>query len=274
MNGSTDPESLTTNLAHQLEQAVELRTLAYEVVVAEHRGTFTRAQNLASMLFYRSIQTHEAVEILVRQQLVEDARILLRVLVEHAVNFAYMLIVADDSTVDDFARFPKYWRYKILQGVKIANEARVRKFMSPEEEEEMRLEHEALKPRFKGRANGEWCADRKLHERAAKVDKKLGEALNTKYGQFLWMVNTEWRFASSYVHGMSDSLLDQVSEVGGVITIEQKFDAEDAATALYSANFAIALCIPLLDNSLGERHAAKISLQMQKFSGHRPAQST
>src|ERR1700719_2376376 len=119
---STDPVSLTANLAHQLEQAVRLRRLAYDVVVAEHRGVFARAQNLASAIFYRSLQTHEAAEILVRQQLVEDARILVRVLVEHAVNFAYVLTVGDDSTVDDFVKYPKYWRYKIIQGVKVADE--------------------------------------------------------------------------------------------------------------------------------------------------------
>jgi Family of unknown function (DUF5677) len=262
----TYPVSLTANLGHQLEQAVELRRLAYEIVIAEHRGMIARVQNLATAIFYRSLQTHEAAEILVRQKLVEDARVLVRVLVEQAVNFAYMLTVGDDSTVDDFLKFPKYWRYKILQGIKAADETRIRNSMSPEEEEQMRQEHEALKPRFKGRRNGEWCG--KLHERAAKVDEKLGEALRTKYGEFLWMVNSEWRFASSYVHGMADSLLDQVTETGGVITIEQKFDDQDAATALYSANFAIALCVPLLDNTLGGKHATKISLQMKKFTGH------
>jgi hypothetical protein len=82
------------------------------------------------------------------------------------------------------------------------------------------------------------------------------------------MVNSEWRFASSYVHGMADSFLDQVTESGGVITIEQKFDPQDAATALYSTNFAIALCIPLLDNTLGGGHSAEISLQMKRFTGH------
>jgi hypothetical protein len=123
-NTSSDPVALTENLTHQLEQAIKLRRLAYNIVIAEHRGTFTRAQNLASVLFYRSLQTHEAVDILLRRQLVEDARILVRVLIEQAVNCAYMLTVANDSTVDDFVKFPKYWRYKILQGIKAADETR------------------------------------------------------------------------------------------------------------------------------------------------------
>jgi len=88
-------DSLVTNLDHQLEQSVALRKLAYAAVVADHKGEFLRAGYIAAMLFYRGLQTHEAVEILVRQKLVEDARVLVRVLVEHAVNCAYMLVVAD-----------------------------------------------------------------------------------------------------------------------------------------------------------------------------------
>jgi hypothetical protein len=263
---SPDPVALTANLAHQFEQAVELRKLAYDVVIAESRNSPKRAENLASAIFYRNLQTHEAVEILIRQQLVEDARVLLRVVVEQAVNFAYMLTVGDDSTVDDFMKYPKFWRYIFLQDLKVADEPRFRSTVSTEREEEIRLEHEALKPRFKGRGNGEWCTDRKLYERAAKVDQKLGETWKRKCVEFLWMVNSEWRFASSYVHGTLDSLFDQVSEASGVITIEQKFDAEDAATALYSANFAIAVCMRLLDDSLGGKCAAAVSFRMKKFT--------
>jgi hypothetical protein len=63
--------SLTTNLDHQLEQAPELRKLAYEVIVAEGVRDLTTAQRIALTMFYRSLQTHEAVEMLLRQKLVE-----------------------------------------------------------------------------------------------------------------------------------------------------------------------------------------------------------
>jgi len=36
----------------------------------------------------------------------------------------------------------------------------------------------------------------------------------------------------SHVHGNVDALLEQVSQSENVITIEQKYDAEDAAEAL------------------------------------------
>ena len=92
--------SLTTNLNHQLEQAPELRKLAYEVIVAEGLRDLTRAQRIALTMFYRSLQTHEAIEILLKQKLIEDARVLVRVLVENEVNCAYMLLVGDEGDGD------------------------------------------------------------------------------------------------------------------------------------------------------------------------------
>jgi hypothetical protein len=68
--------SLTTNLDHQIEQASELRKLAYEVTVAEGLRDLTMAQRIALTMFCRGLQTHEAIEILVKQKLVEDARVL------------------------------------------------------------------------------------------------------------------------------------------------------------------------------------------------------
>ncbi len=56
--------SLTTNLNRQLEQALELRKLAYKVTVTEGLRDLTMAQRIALTMFYRSRQTHEAIEIL------------------------------------------------------------------------------------------------------------------------------------------------------------------------------------------------------------------
>jgi hypothetical protein len=51
----------------------ELRSLDYEVILAEGLRDLTMAQRLALTMFYRSLQTHEAIEILLKQKLVEDA---------------------------------------------------------------------------------------------------------------------------------------------------------------------------------------------------------
>ena len=260
--------SLTTNLDHQLEQAPELRNLAYEVIVAEGLRDLTMAQRIALTMFYRSLQTHEAIEILLKQKLVEDARVLARVLVESVVNCAYMLLVGDEETAADFVKYPRYWNYFLMRDLKSVDESRFRKQVSVELEDETRKEYEALHPRFKDRRNSEWCVDAKLHERARKVDEKLAEFVKQPYIEFRWLVNSEWRFAGSHVHGNADALLEQVSRSENVITIEQKYDPEDAAEALYAANFALSLALPHIDSLLGAMHAPAVLARSKKFNGY------
>jgi hypothetical protein len=204
-------------------------------------------------MFYRSLQTHDAIEILLKQRLVEDARVLVRVLIEHEVNCAYMLLVGDEETATDFVKYPRYWNYFLMRGLKSVDESRFRKQISVELEDETRKEHEALNPRFKDRRNGEWCVDAKLHARARKIDEKLAGITKQPYIEFRWLVNSEWRFAGSHVHGNADALREQVSRSENVITIEQKYDPEDAAEALYAANFALGLVLHLIDSLLERR---------------------
>jgi len=260
--------SLTTNLDHQLEQAPELRNLAYSVIVAEGLRDLKTEQRVALTMFYRSLQTHEAIEILLRQKLVEDARVLVRVLVEHEVNCAYMLLVGDEETATDFSEYPRFWNYVLMTGLKSVDEGRFRKQVSVELEDMARKEYEALLPRFEKRRSGEWCVDAKLHQRAGKVDEKLAEFVKQPYNEFRWLVNSEWRFDGSHVHGNADALLEQVSRSENVITIEQKYDAEDAAEALYAANLALALVLHLIDSLLGAKNAAAVLARLSKFNGH------
>lgn len=259
--------SLTTDLGHQFEQAAELRKLAYEVIVAEGLRDLTMAQRIALTMFYRSLQTHEAIEILLKQKLVEDARVLVRVLVENEVNCAYMLLVGDEETATDFVKHPRYWNYFLMRDLKSVDENRFRKQVSVELEDETRREYEALRARFKDRRNGEWRVDAKLHERARKVDEKLAEFLKQPYIEFFWLVNSEWRFAGSHAHGNADALLEQVSRSENVITIEQKYSSGDAAEALYAANLALGLVLPLIDSLLGAKNAPAVLARVKKFNG-------
>jgi hypothetical protein len=261
--------SLTTNLDHQLEHSPELRKLAYEAIVVEGLRDLTMAQRIGLTMFYRSLQTHEAIEILLTQKLVEDARVLVRVLVENEVNCAYMLLVGDDETATDFVKYPRYWNYFLMRDLRSVDESRFQNQVSGELEDETRKEYEALHPRFKDRRNGEWCVDAKLHERARKVDEKLAEFVKQPYIEFRWLVNSEWRFAGSHVHGSADALLEQVSRSENVITIEQKYDPEDAAEALYAANFALSLVLHLVDSLLGAKNAPAVLAQLKKFNGTR-----
>jgi hypothetical protein len=260
-------ESIAANLTYQLEQSAAIRQFAYTILVAEHRGEFLRADFIAMMQFYRGLQTHEAAEILVRQKLVEDARVLVRVLVEHAVNCAYMLTVADAQTADDFVDYPRYKRYQLLQALKRTDGNLLRGSVSAEREEELRKEFEALRPRFKDRRNDGWGVDDQLYKRATRVDAIISQARQKEHTPFRWLVNSEWRFASSHVHGTADTLVNQVSQLADGITIEQKFDPEEAVGALYGANFALYLVLPFVDQFLGGKNAEKIRLRTAKWSG-------
>src|SRR6266478_331204 len=259
--------ALTTNLDHQLEQARELRKLAYDIIVAEGLRDLTMAQRVALAMFYRSLQTHEAIEILLKQKLVEDAQALVRVLVENEVNCAYMLVVGDEETAKDFVKYPRYKNYILMLGLKAVDEVRFRKQVSVELEDETRKEYEALLPRFKNR-RGEWCVDGKLHERTAKVDERFAKFVKAPYVEFLWLVNSSWRFNSSQVHGNADTLLEQVSRRENEITIEQKYDPEDTAEALYIANLSLSLVLHLIDSLLGAKNAPKVIDRLKKFTGN------
>ena len=260
-------ESLTTDLNHQLERAVRLRNLCYDLILAEQKIKMSRAQKLAAIIFYRSLQTHEAVEHLMRQHLVEDARVLVRVVVEHAVNCAYMLLVANDDAANDFIMYPRYHKYELLVDLKSVDENRFRKSVPRELEEEIRRDHESLLPRFKGRRNAEWCFDGPLYKRASKVDERISQEFNEPYIEFRWLVNSEWRFASSHVHGTAESLIDQVTRVEGVTTIEQRFDPVDAAEGLYSANFGLGLATRFIDMLFGAKKSNELMIWSKKFNG-------
>jgi len=178
-----------------------------------------------------------------------------------------MLVVGDEETAQDFIRYPRYKNYVLMQGLKAVDETRFRKQVSVELEDETRKEHEALLPRYENR-RGEWCADGKLLARAAKVDERFAEFVKAPYIEFRWLVNSSWRFNSAHVHGNADALLEQVSRSGNEITIEQKFDAEDAAEALYIANLSLALLLRFIDGLLGAKNVDVINARLSKFNGY------
>jgi len=76
-------------------------------------------------------------------------------LVENEVNCAYMLLVGDEETATDFVKYPRYWNYFVMRGLKPVDESRFRRQISVELEDETPKEYETLHPRFKDRRNGE-----------------------------------------------------------------------------------------------------------------------
>jgi hypothetical protein len=99
------------------------------------------------------------------------------------------------------------------------------------------------------------------------VDAKIRQAGQEEHTTFRWLVNSEWRFASSCVHGTADALASQLSQLEDGITIEQKFKLEEAAQAVYCANFALYLVLPLVDQLLGGKNAEEMRLRRAKWSG-------
>ncbi len=65
----------------------------------------------------------------------------------------------------------------------------------------------------------------------------------------------------------ADALLEQVSRSENVITIEQKYDPEDAAEPLYAANFALSLVLHLIDSLLGAKNAPAVLARLKEFNG-------
>ncbi|HXN23387.1 MAG TPA: DUF5677 domain-containing protein [Candidatus Dormibacteraeota bacterium] len=165
-------ESFATDLNHQLEHSAAIRKFAYEKFIGEHAGEFGRADYIAVILFNRCLQTHEATEILARRSFIDDAWVLVRALVEYAVNCLYMMMVADAQTAEDFVDLPKYKRYDNLKRLKRTNENLLRQSYSEEEEEELRQEFDAVSSRFHKKDGDKWCADHNISKRAAKVDEK------------------------------------------------------------------------------------------------------
>jgi hypothetical protein len=260
-------ESLATDLNHQLQEAAGTREFAYSILEGEHKDDFHRKDYIALSLFNRCLQTHEAIEILVRKSLVDDAWVLVRVLVEHAVNSAYMLQVADARTADDFADYPDFRRYEELQSLKGTDESLIRQVVSVDEENELRQKFEAVRQRFDGRRGDRWSDDDRLHKRAARVDDKISEAKKEKHSEFKWLVNSVWRRSSSYVHGAADALTDQISETGEGVRIQRTYTREESARVTFSANLTLYLILLLVDLRLGGKNAENIKVRFAKWGG-------
>lgn len=260
-------EPNVSDLDDQLRHAASIREFSYSTVEGEHKNNFSRKDYIGLSLFNRCLQTHEATEILVRKSLLDDAWVLVRVLVEHSVNSAYMLFVADEQTADDFADYPNVRRYEELQHLKSTNENLVRQIFSLEDEEKLRQRFEAARARFQNRRGDRWCADDRLYKRASRVDEKISEAMQEEHISFKWIVNSVWRFGGTYVHGAADALADQISETNEAVRIQRKYTCEEAAQVLSSANLSLFLILLLVDLRLGAKNAQIIKLRFAQWIG-------
>jgi hypothetical protein len=250
----------------QLQEAVRLREFAYSIAEGKHDGHFERKDYIGLSLFNRCLQTHQATEIIVRSSLIDDSWVLIRALVEHAVNSVYMLYVADAQTADDFNDYGDYLIYKTLLDLKATDETVLRKEVTTVEEEKMRLRFEAIRTQFDNKRGDKWCVDDALYKRADHLDHVVGAAKGEQRSDFLWLVNSVWRHASTYTHGTARALTEQVKQEDEVVTIKRKYTYEEAAQALHSANLALYLVLLPIDVRLGGKNTAELNMMLERWA--------
>jgi 3-keto-L-gulonate-6-phosphate decarboxylase len=259
-------ESAEAEFNRQMEEATHLREFAYSIVGGKHDGNFTRKDYIGLSLFNRCLQTHQATEIVAKHSLIDDAWVLVRALAEHAVNCVYMLVVADAQTADDYADYADYLSYTTLLDLKSTNEAALRRVVSVEEEEKNRLRYEAVRSRFDGKRGDKWCVDDALYRRAARVDRTVTAAGGEERSDLLWLVNSVWRYASTYTHGTAGALAAQVKEDAEGVTIHRKYTHEEAARVLHAANLALYLAVLPVDVRLGGKNIAELNRRLQRWA--------
>ncbi len=245
--------------SRQLEEAVHLRELAYSIAEGKHDGKFERKDYIGFALFNRCLQTHEATELVVRKSLIDDAWVLVRAMVEHAVNSVYMFYVADAATADSFNDYQDYLAHKTLLDLKSTDEVTLRSMVSAEEEEKGRLRFEAVRGRFDDKRGDRWCVDDALYKRAAQVDRAVSASTGKSQSDLLWLVNSLWRYASTYTHGMAGALTEQVREEGEAVIIHRKYSYAEAAKVVFSANSALYHVLLPVDIRLGGKHVAELN---------------
>ena len=250
----------------QLDEAVKLREFAHSIAAGTHEGNFERKDYIALLLFNRCLQLHEATETVVRKSLIDDAWVLVRSLVEHAVNCVYMLSVADAATADNFNDYQDYLAHKNLLDLKATDEAMVRQLVSVEEEEKSRLKFETVRGRFDGKRGDKWCDDDALYKRAATVDRTITAAAGGEpRTEFLWLVNTLWRYASVYTHGTAGALTNQIKEEGESVIIRRQYTYAEAAKVMQSANSALYLVLLPVDGRLGAKNGTELNQRFNRW---------
>jgi hypothetical protein len=242
----------------QLEEARRLREFARSITEGKHHGHFERKVN-------RCLQTHEAAELVLRQSLIDDAWVLVRALVEHAVNAIYMLYISDAATADNFNDFQDYLSYKVLLDLKGTDEPMLRKLVSHEEEEKARLRFEKVRDRFDDKRGDKWCADDALYKRAARIDGAVSQQTGEKHTDLLWLVNTLWRYASQYTHGVAGPLADHFEEKEEIVVLRRKPTYGEAAKAMQSANSALYHVLLPVDARMGGKNAAELSRRFEAW---------
>jgi hypothetical protein len=187
---------MSTDLPAVLADAKQKREYCHSIFVGQHRREVQREDTIALSLYSRCLQCHEAIEILVSRSLVDDAWVLLRAMIEHSINCAYMLLIADAQTASDFADYDNYTNYEYLQSIKSTDERAFRHQVPLDVEEKAHARYEQVRFRYDSRRGmDKWCPDGALWKRADLVDKYIKSASPEEASPFLWLAILDggWR---------------------------------------------------------------------------------
>ena len=249
-----------------LSDARAKREYYYSIFVGTHDRPVQLRDTIALTLYSRCLQAHEAIDILASHSLFDDAWVLLRSMIEHAINSAYMLVVADDQTASDFADYGKYTDYKYLQDIKGTDERAFRHQVSIEMEDNARARYESVRARYDGKKGmDKWCPAGPLYKRAELVDNALNKRVDGS--PLLWLANTAWRMASAHTHGAASVLAEQVQPKDETrVTLQRIYAPEEAVAVVSWANFALYLISILIDVALGSKNVAEIEKRNTAWS--------
>jgi hypothetical protein len=263
---SVNPQDDPSAFNRQLEEARQLREFAHSIIDGKHHGHFERKDYIGFAQFNRCLQLHESTEVLARASLIDDAWVLVRSLVEHAVNSFYMFNVADAATADNFNDYQYYLAFKNVLDLKGTDEAMLKKLVSSEDEEKMRLRFEGVRARFDNKRGDKWCVDDALYKRAIRLDEIASRQSGEHRTEWAWLVNTLWRYASVYTHGTAGALSDQLEEGSDGVVVRRTYTYVEAAKVVKSANSAMYLVLMPVDARLGGKNSAELNRRFGEWT--------
>jgi hypothetical protein len=202
----------------------------------------------------------------VQNRILSGAWVLLRVLVEHAVNSLYLMYVGDDQSVEDFVDYASYKVFREFEDLKSTSEMAYQNLNSTQIEPEIREHFEQIRSRFDGNRGDKWCVDDRLYKRAAKLDKIITDNfVNNKriphLPLYLHMVNSTWRFGSAFVHGTAEVLMSEIVVRDSRVGLQQA-STEELAQLLRSANLNLLLLLMHMDAKMGPKYSKEIVISL------------
>jgi Family of unknown function (DUF5677) len=191
-----------------------------------------RAIQLATLAM-KSYTTFQSIALLSKHLQFEDSYALLRVMLESQVKGAFLALVADDQTVDDYVNFWKYLGWREYESA-----VKARPPWSDTQRDEAKRNYESVKDRYK--AKGHNWTRLSLDQMAAALDDRLPDGFkvyNISYAAIC-------RKTAGFVHSDIRSVQGYYrSYVDGILRIERESSPMKCAVVMCLANLQMVMLI-------------------------------